>query len=314
MHRIFLLALIFAAGCGGRAVKPAPQEPVVAKKIAILEFANKAQLSRDAAAYLPDLVRDEATRLKRGRFVIMTSENILAMLPPGSDLANCQGECSVETGRNVGADYILTGKIIKFGRTFKVSMKLYETQGGSLVAGERASAMNLEALEAPVLAAARRMLGRIKDVQMRGTRSVTQSRRPVGSPGKPSAGPLDDATLERILATGGFEKNLAARLDPAVMKLYGRERRSGYNFAWCWMFPGACMYMVGNRGHTRNIWYGALYTALFGAGLYYLGDLPNVALVSLGLTSLGHIIHGYFAWDDYNRNVMRELVRKRPQP
>lgn len=128
------------------------------KKIAVLEFVNLAELTGPEAQYVPDLVRGEATRLPQGGYLIMTRENILEMLPPGVDLASCEGACEVETGRNVGADYVVSGQIIRFGSQIKVSMKLYETGTGALLASERASAANVDALEPPVVAAAKRML------------------------------------------------------------------------------------------------------------------------------------------------------------
>jgi hypothetical protein len=82
------------------------------------------------------------------------------------------------------------------------------------------------------------------------------------------------------------------------------------------MLPGACMYMLGTRGHTKNILFGAMYTALYVAGIVnFVSDTslesrdnvaPSILLMNAGI--LGHVLHGYFAWDDYNRDVMREVV------
>ncbi|MFN3201453.1 MAG: outer membrane beta-barrel protein [Bradymonadia bacterium] len=131
------------------------------KKIAVLEFINTAGLTEPEAKYVPDLVRGEATRLPQGGYLIMTRENILEMLPPGVDLASCEGSCEVETGRNVGADFVVSGQIIKFGSKLKVTMKLYETGNGALLASERASAADVDTLEEPVVQAARRMFSQL---------------------------------------------------------------------------------------------------------------------------------------------------------
>ena len=140
-------------------VEPAPAGPP--KKIAVLEFRNTANLTRQESEYVTDLVRGAALRLPRTRFFVMTRENILEMLPPDVDLATCEGQCEVETGRNVGGDYVVTGEILKFGTSLKVTMKLHDTQTSALLASSRASAKTVDALEEPILKAAEEMFQRI---------------------------------------------------------------------------------------------------------------------------------------------------------
>ena len=140
--------------------------------------------------------------------------------------------------------------------------------------------------------------------------------KPVESKNKKLESFLNRTDFEKLLASPSFERRLGRRLGEETMENYGEERRSGGNFAWCWMLPGSCMYMLGTRGHTKNILYGAMYTALYVAGAVYLisntsldgsdNVAPGILMINAGV--LGHILHGYFAWDDYNRDVMREVV------
>ena len=130
-------------------------------KIAVLEFRNPAGLAEQEVDYITDLARSAAARLPPTRYFVMTRENILEQLPPDTDLATCVGECEVETGRNVGADLVLTGEVVRFGRSLRTVMRLHDTRTGRLVGTERASGKEVDALEGPVEQAATRLLGRV---------------------------------------------------------------------------------------------------------------------------------------------------------
>jgi TolB-like protein len=63
---------------------------------------------------------------------VMTRENMLVLLKDkGQECA--EGNCEVETARNIGADYVVSGKVVHMERTFVITLKLHETKGGSLL-------------------------------------------------------------------------------------------------------------------------------------------------------------------------------------
>lgn len=128
------------------------------KKLAVLEFGHGSEVKAKTAAYMVDVVRGEAVKLPDGQFLVMTKENILEMLPPDTDLASCEGSCEVETGRNIGADYLITGEFIEIGGEIKVSMRLYDTGSGGLKASEKGTAKGVKGLEAVVQATAGRLM------------------------------------------------------------------------------------------------------------------------------------------------------------
>lgn len=84
------------------------------RKIAVLEFDDQAGLTTQESAYVTDLVRVSALKLPRGRYFVITRESISEALPPGHTLADCEADCEVETGRNIGADYVIAGQILRF--------------------------------------------------------------------------------------------------------------------------------------------------------------------------------------------------------
>jgi hypothetical protein len=121
------------------------------KRVAVLEFRNEADLPGREIDYLTDLIRGVARdALPSHQYILMTKENIQDMLPPGKNLAECEGECEVETGREIGADYMVTGEVVSFGGQLRLSMKLYDIATGNLLSSKRASATKILELEAPV--------------------------------------------------------------------------------------------------------------------------------------------------------------------
>jgi Protein of unknown function (DUF1566)/PEGA domain len=105
------------------------------RKVAVLELVNKAGITDDEAYFLTDKVRRTASgTLPTGHFTIMTSENIQELLPPGKDLAKCtDAQCEVEIGRNIGAEYIVTGEIIRYAGDLRVQVKVHHVPSGHFI-------------------------------------------------------------------------------------------------------------------------------------------------------------------------------------
>ncbi len=133
------------------------------KKVAVLELQNPAGLAEQEARFLTDALRGQAVRLLPGeRFQVMTRENILDFLPPGTDLADCEGECEVETGRKVGADYVITGDLVRFSFALRASLRIHDTRSGQFLAAETASGDDVRELEKALGPTAGRLLARLR--------------------------------------------------------------------------------------------------------------------------------------------------------
>ena len=129
------------------------------KRIAVLDFrVPSGAVSGEEANYITELVRG-ATRkaLPATQFIVMTKENLIDMLPPGKRLTDCVGECAVETGRKVGADYVVDGEVVRFGGELRVAFTLHDTREGNLLATERCGDTKVLGLESPVETAAQRL-------------------------------------------------------------------------------------------------------------------------------------------------------------
>ncbi len=116
--------------------------------VAVLEFRDKVPAEqRIDAAYLSDQVR-AAVKQDMPSAKVITRENMLVLLQAsGKDLAECEGECEVDTGRRIGADLVVSGELLKFGTQYKLNMKLHDTRSGDLLSGVVAAGATADDLD-----------------------------------------------------------------------------------------------------------------------------------------------------------------------
>jgi TolB-like protein len=127
---------------------PAPDSRAAGKLIAVLEFRNKLRDATEAdAGYFANAIRAGLKRaLPKAR--VMTRENVLVLLKSaGRSLADCEGECEVDTGRRLGADLVVSGDLLRLGSRFKLDLRLHDTTDGQLVSGSAATGQSVEQLD-----------------------------------------------------------------------------------------------------------------------------------------------------------------------
>ena len=154
MTRYLLLQLILLLSLGGHA-------HAKTQRIAVLELSNPAGLTKQEVTYLSDLLRRLASSELAQSFLVIDKANVLELLPPEKTLEECIGACAVETGRLLQAAYIVTGDIIKFGKTLRVTIRMHDTSSGSLISSEVASGREVTDMEAGIQEAGGRLLRRL---------------------------------------------------------------------------------------------------------------------------------------------------------
>ncbi|MCB9539391.1 MAG: hypothetical protein H6704_24525 [Myxococcales bacterium] len=135
--------------------------PAAGDRLAVLEITDAAALGDAAASVLTDAVRGAAAGLPPG-IVIISRENLLALLPPGTDPTACLGDCEVETGRRLGARYVVAGRVATLGESLVLTLTLHATADGALLRSEQAEAATPSALADAARAAAARLLGGLR--------------------------------------------------------------------------------------------------------------------------------------------------------
>jgi hypothetical protein len=137
---VFLCTVLIVAGqsCAKKLVHVAVLETKV------LENA----VSRSEKTFLTDELRAQAMLVLPDYmdFVVMTQENIKVMLPPNKSLEDCEGDCLVETGKNISADYVSQARVGKFGDDLTLTVELYETYSGKMLASYTSTTPNAQQL------------------------------------------------------------------------------------------------------------------------------------------------------------------------
>lgn len=141
-----------AARLGARAPK------AVRGRLAVLDFKSFApELRAENVRYFADLVR--AAALQQGGWRVITRENLVALLQAaGQDLAACEGECEIETGRRIGADLVVSGELQRLGAKYRLSLRLHDTAEGRLLSTAFGSGATVDELDEVTRSAAKDLL------------------------------------------------------------------------------------------------------------------------------------------------------------
>ncbi len=99
-------------------------------RIAVLEL--KGKLPRGQLSVMSDKVRAGVLSALAGTdYVVMSRENMAMLIRDmGLDCESAQGECEVETGRNIGAAYVVSGSVEDMGGLLLCTIKIHDTKRG----------------------------------------------------------------------------------------------------------------------------------------------------------------------------------------
>jgi TPR repeat protein/TolB-like protein len=129
-----------------------------ADTLAVLALRDKVGSAEVDAEYFTDAVRSAALAEVPG-LRVMTRENVLVLLEAqGRSLEQCEGECEVETGRLLGADWIVSGDLLRVGTRLKLDLRLHETRGGLLLSAAQAGGAGVEQLDDATPGAVKKLL------------------------------------------------------------------------------------------------------------------------------------------------------------
>lgn len=128
---------------------PPPKFTGESQRVAVLELLNRAPtlVSKDEVSYLTNELRTVASFLPVSKYLVLTQESLEVLIDPSTTLEECVGSCAVETGRLVGARWILTGEVVRFGQSLRVSLKVHDTKSGQFLKGASIKGKSVEDLE-----------------------------------------------------------------------------------------------------------------------------------------------------------------------
>jgi len=90
----------------------------------------------------------------------MTRDNMLVLIDAAQGQCVREGECEVETFRNIGADQGVAGEVVKLGGMLRLTLHAYDAKSGGLLATAEAAAWDLDGVLARLPDACATLLGR----------------------------------------------------------------------------------------------------------------------------------------------------------
>jgi hypothetical protein len=231
-----LLAALLAPG--GAAADTVP------KRLAVLRFTAGPGVKVAVSTFSARL-QNAALKAVPGLFV-MTETSVVEMLQArGRTLEQCEGECAVETGRLVDADFVVAGTLSKIAGRLNLSLQLFDTAAGQLLGGEDLSAAGeAQLLDGAMEASARlfaplaaRVAQQAKDAA---ASAAGQEAVPAAQPLSPGgAFRLGGAEVEVSFTTGVLDGGSTASSGPGGLRWLGAQALGagltlGYSGRW-WM-------------------------------------------------------------------------------
>jgi len=209
--------LVLALGCATESASSAPAgAPGSAPKsgeqrvLAVLELKNKlagAEASAIDSTYLSNVIRSHAVEQVPGLKVI-TRENMLVLVQAsGKSLAECEGECEVDTGRLLGADLVISGELLKFGTHYKLDLRLHDTREGRLLAGAHASGRSADELDEEVSAALNKLMAPLAAQR-------PPPAAPSNAPAAPTASPAPATAAAPVYSSGSGSGPVGVPVSP----------------------------------------------------------------------------------------------------
>ena len=112
--------------------------------VAVLEFSGVG-VDSDILHKLSDQSRIASSNtLPAEQYHVMTRESLQEILRDmGKDSSCLSGKCEIELARNIGADYVVTGDLLKIDETYLLTLKLHSSDTGQLLTGKEVKSASL---------------------------------------------------------------------------------------------------------------------------------------------------------------------------
>ena len=103
-------------------------------RLAVMDI--EGNTAKDVRVLLADELRGGG--LQVDDLEVITKENLLILMNEMGETNECIGDsCEVEIGRAIGADYVISGRLVQLESTWLLSVKLHESANGRLLAVDK---------------------------------------------------------------------------------------------------------------------------------------------------------------------------------
>ena len=113
-------------------------------RFAVLEFQG-VNVDDSILKKLSDQSRIAAANvLPDEQYHVMTREGLLSIVQDmGKDISCLSGACEIEIARNIGADYVVTGDLLRLEETYLLTLKLHDSHSGLMLSGKEVNSTSL---------------------------------------------------------------------------------------------------------------------------------------------------------------------------
>ena len=127
--------------------------------LAVLDFSATTDLKTTAERFREATTTSSLQAVDSTSISLMTRENLMVLLDANGGSVEClSGQCEVEMGRNIGADWIISGSLYQANDVFFLYYKLHDTHSGELQNAVEISGTTLDVLNAQVPSAVEELL------------------------------------------------------------------------------------------------------------------------------------------------------------
>jgi len=121
----------------GHGAAAAPAISLQDERIAVLEFKVADSVALQSPGAFADACRGVVVKATKSQgTLVLTRENMLEVLKATGGTC-AEGECEVETARNLNVPYFVTGDVAKLGGQLPLTLKAYDTRKGALLGTAR---------------------------------------------------------------------------------------------------------------------------------------------------------------------------------
>lgn len=175
------------------------------KHAAVLEFELAPGVAGIDRIYFSDRARSALHDSAPEIFVMTRESTELLLQANGKTLADCVGQCEVEIGRKLGADYIISGRIARVGSSIAITMRLLATEDGELVGSSEARGKDADGLQDTMDGALAKLFASLGSSSSTGT---VQVEAPIAQPPQPAraAGSLQPGTVDVAVRSAAGEE------------------------------------------------------------------------------------------------------------
>lgn len=129
------------------------------KRLAVLEFRGVGMEQEVLLLFSNEVRSGVINIIDKETMMVMTRESTEMILKDmGKDIGCIEGSCEVEIGREIGADYIITGSIVELDSDYVLTLMLHDTHTAELLSSESTDASDFKALRKNTSALSQKLL------------------------------------------------------------------------------------------------------------------------------------------------------------